>query len=157
MKISLKLRPQGFSLFFRNIHQSSTSNYTEDPEFKKFVMEEDLEKSEELREKMHKFEREWKRLYDDQRQKDPTKPVHQLSEYQMKKVDYLVQQTQKLNMLERKYFVVKIRDQLLKTTGFNPLSINAQWPDFRNLSIFTKFSFAIYIYFIRFSFESLDF
>lgn len=139
MKTALKLRSQGFSLNFRLVFRSSTADPTADPEFKKFIMEEDLEKNEELREKMHKFEREWKRLYEDQRQKDPTKPVHELSEYQKKKVEYLVQQTQKLNLLERKYFAIKIRDQLLKTTGFNPLSINAQWPDFKNIGTSLRF------------------
>jgi len=133
MRPLLKLPP--IHLFSRSCRcfSSQPTNYTEDPEFKKFVMEEDLARNEELREKLHKFEREWKRLYEDQRQKDFSKPHHILNDYQKKKVDYLVQQTQKLNLQERQYFAIIIRDQLLKTTGFNPLKLDANWPEFKSL------------------------
>lgn len=111
----------------------STTNYMEDPEFKKFISEEEYAQNEFLREQMHKFEREWKKLYEDERQKDPTKPLSYLNEYHKKKVEYLVKKVQQLNLLEMKYFAIKVRDQMIKTTAFNPLKLNAHWPEFKNL------------------------
>ena len=118
---------------------TQTTNYTDDPEFKQFVTEEELAKNEQLREKLHKFQREWKRLYEDYRQKDYTLRVDMLNEYQKKKVDYLVKQTQKLNLQEKQYFSIKIRDALMKTMGFNPLKLNANWPEFKALGNFFYF------------------
>ena len=132
----LKKTPKSLvSLTFRPF-SSQTTPLTEDPEFKQFIMEEDLAKNELLREKLHKFEREWKRLYEDYRQKDYTLKIDMLNEYQKKKVNYLVKQTQNLNLQERQFFAIKIRDHLLKTLGFNPLKLNANWPEFKALGIF---------------------
>lgn len=131
----LSLLKSSNKFFFSTSETKPTTSYTEDPEFKAFVAEEELSKNEALREKTHRFEREWRRLYEDQRQKDLSKPVKQLNEFQKKKVDYLVEKTQNLNMLERKYFTIMIRDQIIKTTGFNPLKINNQWPEFKELGL----------------------
>ena len=121
---------------FSTSESKPTTKYTEDPEFKNFVTEEEYSQNEGLREKLHKFEREWKKLFEDKRQKDYSKSGEELNEYQMKKIEYLVKQTQKLNLLEKKYFAIQIRDQVIKTTGFNPLKLNAMWPEFQSMGSF---------------------
>ena len=122
-------------LFFNSSETKPNTNYMSDPEFKKFITEDELSRNEALREKLHKFEREWKRLYEDQNQNDATKPLNELNEYQRKKVEFLVDKTHKLNMMERQYFTIKIRDNLVKTTGFNPLKINPEWPIYKKIGI----------------------
>lgn len=124
---------QLFPRFFLSFSSQPSTISTTDPEFKTFITEEELSKNEQLKEKLHKFEREWKRLYEEKRQIDYSKTIDHLNEHQKKKVEFLVKHTQKLNLQERQYFAIKIRDQILKTTGLNPLKVNANWPQFQSL------------------------
>jgi len=80
-----------------------------------------------------KFEREWKKIYDERNQQQLAALNEELTEFQKKRIDLLAQAFLECNVFELRYLSSIIRDKIWKTTGVNPLKLNLDWPTLKQL------------------------
>lgn len=91
------------------------------------------EKDAKYEEMAFKFEREWKKIYDERNQQQLSALNEELTEHQKKRIDLLAQAFLDCNVFELRYLSSIIRDKIWRTTGVNPLKLNLDWPSLKQL------------------------
>jgi Zn-dependent metalloprotease len=120
---------------FSSSETASTQTPEEfEQEFQAIVTQTQLDKDEKYKEMAARFEREWTKLTEDARAQELRTVESELSPNEKKKVEYLVKQVEKMNILEVRYFGTAVRDAIKKTSSLDFFSLNMNSPLFQQLS-----------------------
>jgi len=99
------------------------------------LRQEQAQKDDNMEDLAFKFEREWKKIYDERNTQQLNELGKELSENQRKRVDLLAQALLELNIFELRYFSTAIRDKVFRTSGINPLKLNLDWPTVKQADV----------------------
>jgi len=130
------LQPQikAFARLLPNISRAYFSATPAEP-IEQTLQKEQEQKDEKNEDLAFKFEREWKKLYDERNASQLSELEKELTENQRKRVALLAQALLELNTLELRYFSTALREKVFKTSGINPLKLNLDWPTVKQLDI----------------------